>query len=142
MLGNKDEYYYKEVKDYIENNKMQEFVFVHDKCTRDEWVELSINYDIMISNPFIDNTPVSLIEGMALGMCIVCTNVGGIPFLIEDRKHGILINNDSSDDLVTAINNLLNDPDLVVSLSQNGREKAEKHSWNLIKSQWLNLINS
>ena len=45
-----------------------------------EWIELSKDYDVFINTTNVDNMPVSVIEAMALGMPIVSTNVGGIPF--------------------------------------------------------------
>ena len=42
--------------------------------------------DIFLNTTNIDNTPVSVIEAMACGSCIVSTNVGGLPYLLENKK--------------------------------------------------------
>src|SRR5690606_41312383 len=61
------------------------------KLKKKEWIKLSAAYDIFINTSDIDNTPVSVIEAMALGLPVVSTNVGGIPYLIEEGKTGLLV---------------------------------------------------
>lgn len=43
-----------------------------------------------------DNKPISVIEAMACGLCIVSTNVGGISYLLEDEKDALLVPPDNS----------------------------------------------
>ena len=52
---------------------------------KEEWIDLSKDYDIFINTTNFDNMPVSVMEAMALGLPVVSTNVGGLPYLIEDR---------------------------------------------------------
>ncbi|MGL4518494.1 MAG: glycosyltransferase family 4 protein, partial [Phocaeicola sp.] len=61
------------------------------KLTPKEWGQLSEKYDFFINTTHFDNTPVSVIEAMGLGLGVVSTNVGGIPFLIEHAKEGWLV---------------------------------------------------
>jgi glycosyltransferase involved in cell wall biosynthesis len=141
MLGNKDEYYYQEVIEYIEQNSLQAIVDIMPKMPREKWITLSSNYDIMISNPIVDNTPVSLIEGMALGMCVISTKVGGVPYLVSD-KEVVMIDSDQPQQLSDAILGLLNNPELAHNLSINGRKKAEEFDWLCVKKQWINILLS
>ena len=60
------------------------------KLRKKHWAELSKNYDFFINTTSIDNTPISVIEAMSLGLAIISTNVGGMPMLIEDHHDGIL----------------------------------------------------
>jgi glycosyltransferase involved in cell wall biosynthesis len=110
------------------------------KLSKHEWISLSNDYDIFINTTNFDNTPVSLIEAMALGMPIVSTNVGGIPFLIDNEKTGILVNPNSKNEMISAIENLLNSPENIQKLSQNARKKAESFDWEVVKEQWKTLL--
>ncbi len=56
-----------------------------------EWIALSADYDIFINTTNFDNTPVSVIEAMALGLPVVSTDVGGMPHLINHGQDGWLI---------------------------------------------------
>ena len=61
------------------------------KLSKQEWRDLSKDYNVFINTTNFDNTPVSVIEAMALGIPVVSTNVGGLPFLITDKVDGVLV---------------------------------------------------
>ncbi len=46
--------------------------------------------DIMLSAPKIDNMPVSLLEAMNAGVLVISSNVGGVPYMIEHGRTGLL----------------------------------------------------
>ena len=140
MLGNKSDYHFNDVQKYISENKLEKFVTLLPKCTRDEWVELSADYDIMISNPNIDNTPVSLVEGMALGMCLISTKVGGVPYLVKEDQVRLINSNDDKA-LAEEIRMLLDNPAIANQLSYLGRKKAEEFDWLKVKSMWVKILS-
>ena len=53
------------------------------KLTKEEWINESKQYDIFVNTTHFDNMPVSVVEAMSLGLAVVSTNVGGIPFLLN-----------------------------------------------------------
>jgi glycosyltransferase involved in cell wall biosynthesis len=110
------------------------------RLSKNEWISLSTEYDIFINTTNFDNTPVSLIEAMALGMPIISTNVGGIPYLINDQENGLLVEPNSKEAMIQAIETLLNDFTLAQKLSQNARKKAESFDWETVKTQWNLLL--
>jgi glycosyltransferase involved in cell wall biosynthesis len=108
--------------------------------SRDEWTKLSVGYDVFINTTNFDNLPVSIIEAMALGMPIVSTNVGGLKFLVEHNRNGLLVNPDNEQEFVDAINKLMDNPELLQTLSFNAREFATKFDWDHVKHQWNDLL--
>ena len=106
------------------------------KMTKAEWIAYAKNFDVFINTTNVDNTPVSLIEAMALGLPIVTTNVGGLPFLLEDEKQALLVNPNDEDAMTNAILSLLHDKNLAQKLSQDGRQLAETFDWEVVKHQW------
>lgn len=125
--------------DYCKEIEVFEKVKVTGKMEKLDWLKLSSEYDIFINTTKVDNTPISLIEAMALGLPIVSTNVGGIPYLIEDRIDGILVE-DSAQDMYNSIIELIQNPTLAEKLSFNGRIKAESYDWSEIKLKWKLLL--
>ena len=89
-----------------------------------------------------DNHPVSVIEGMALGLPVVSTNVGGLPFLIENNKDGILVNPGNKEEFVISIEKLISDNKLATDLAVNARKKVEEFDWEVVKLKWFDLIDS
>jgi len=69
------------------------------KLKKKNWTGLASKFDIFINTSNIDNSPLSVIEAMALGLPVITTNVGGIPFLIDHKVDGILIDKNAPDDL-------------------------------------------
>jgi glycosyltransferase involved in cell wall biosynthesis len=97
--------------------------------------------DIFLNTTNIDNTPVSVIEAMACGLCIVSTNVGGIPYLLEDGIDALLVPPGDAPAMAAAVNRILSDPSLAKKLSTNARKKAETFSWDVVYPQWVSLLN-
>ena len=110
------------------------------KLKKEDWINLSQGYNIFINTTNFDNLPVSVIEAMALGLPIVSTNVGGIPFLIEDEKNGLLVRENDVQHMADQIVRLLNDPQLVIELSLNARKTVEQFDWEIVKKQWKTLL--
>ena len=104
-------------------------------------VPLQLNQnDIFINTTNVDNMPVSVIEAMACGLCVVSTNVGGIPNLIMDNREGLLVSPKDADGMARAIRRILNDERLAKQLSHYAREKAGQFDWAGILPQWENLL--
>ena len=140
MLGKTGGKEFHEIKTFITVNDLENNIFIKDKMPLEKWIEISRNYDIMVSNPIIDNAPVSLIEGMALGMCIISTNVGGLPHLV-DENNCILIENNNIYELSENIKKLITDSSLGSKLSLAGRTKSNEFSWPSVKSLWKKVLN-
>ena len=105
-----------------------------------DWIALSEEYDIFINTTNFDNMPVSVMEAMALGLPVISTNVGGLPFLIDHEKDGILVPPNNPEAFVNAIIELLNDPLKVQNITQNARLKVEGFDWEKVKLDWIKLL--
>lgn len=98
--------------------------------------------DLFINTTNFDNTPVSVIEAMACGLCIVSTNVGGMPYLLQNESEGLLVQRDDSLSMADAIRRLLNDSGLAQRLSRQARLKAQQFDWSVILPIWECLLSN
>lgn len=98
--------------------------------------------DIFLNTTNIDNTPVSVMEAMACGLCVVSTNVGGMSYLIEDGIDGLLVTPDDPAAMAAAVRRVLTEPGLAARLSVNARKKAEQFDWAKILSKWECLFRN
>jgi glycosyltransferase involved in cell wall biosynthesis len=112
------------------------------KLSKSDWVSLSKEYDIFINTTNFDNHPVSVIESMALGLPVVSTNVGGIPFLIKNNIDGLLVPPKDVSMFVKGVNQYISNPDIAKNISLTARKKAEGFSWQEVKFKWHEVINS
>ncbi|MBF8150996.1 glycosyltransferase family 4 protein [Winogradskyella sp. F6397] len=111
------------------------------KLTKTEWLELSKGSNVFINTTNFDNTPVSVIEAMALGLPVVSTNVGGLPYLISDKEDGLLVPPNNTDAMVNAIIKLKSDEHLKDKLVTAARSKVENFAWDSIKIKWERLLS-
>jgi glycosyltransferase involved in cell wall biosynthesis len=105
-----------------------------------KWLELSNGYDVFINTTHIDNTPISVMEAMAMGLPIVSTNVGGIPYLLENEKDSLLVNDNDVQVMANSIIRTLENQSETFIRVQNARKKVESFDWNSVKKLWNNLL--
>lgn len=110
------------------------------KLSKKQWTDLAKEHDIFINTTHFDNTPVSVIEAMALGLPIVTTNVGGIPFMLTNGENALLVADNATGAMVQAIETLLLDVHLVQKLTINAKALAGSMDWQNVKLQWHQLL--
>jgi glycosyltransferase involved in cell wall biosynthesis len=108
--------------------------------SKTEWHELSNNYDIFINTTTIDNTPISVMEAMALGLVVVSTNVGGMPYLIADNETGILVESNNIDDMVRAIEKITSNHLQGSKITSEARRTVEQFDWSVVKESWKAVL--
>jgi L-malate glycosyltransferase len=96
--------------------------------------------DIYINTNHVDNMPVTIVEACAMGLPVVATAVGGIPDLLTDGETGLLVPDNDDQAMTAAIHRLLNEPALATRLSTNGRQLAERSSWEKVQPLWEQLF--
>ena len=106
------------------------------------WRDLSEDYDIFVNTTDVDNTPLSVLEAMALGLPVVSTSVGGLRYLVTDGVDGFLVERDSPRQFVEQINRLIEDPELVAKMTWNGRNTAEQCSSDSVRRAWNELLRT
>jgi len=107
------------------------------KAAVPEWLDKG---DIFINTTNVDNTPVSVLEAMACGLCVVSTNVGGIPYLLEHENDALLVPPDDPKAMAEAVRRILTEPELAKRLSANARSKVEGFDWSVVLPQWECLL--
>lgn len=105
-----------------------------------DWISLSSRYDLFINSSQFDNLPVSLIEAMALGLPVVSTNVGGIPYLIQHNNNGLLVNPNDAQQMAAQIISLLEDQQQVDRLTKSALMTAQQLDWEIVKPLWMQLF--
>lgn len=111
------------------------------KLKKKHWAQLSKNYDFFINTTSIDNTPISVIEAMSLGLATISTDVGGMPMLIENHHDGILVPEEDVEAMVSEISAIIENPEKGRLLCLNARKKVETFDWHAIKDEWNSVLN-
>ena len=109
--------------------------------SKTEWIKISRDHDIFINTSKIDNMPVSIIEMMALGLPIVSTDVGGIPFILEHGKNSLLVKNNDVQNMAYQIKYLIDKPYFASQISMRAFEDSKSFSTDLVIPEWSKIIN-
>jgi glycosyltransferase involved in cell wall biosynthesis len=96
--------------------------------------------DVFLNTPRIDNVPISLLEAMACGLCVVSTDVGGIPYLVERGRDALLVPADDDAAMAAEVGRCVREPELAARLSAAGRRLAERHDWANVLPLWEDLL--
>jgi len=90
-----------------------------------------------------EGLPLVLLEGMACGLAIVASNLGGIREVIQDGINGLLFPMGNGKELASKIIYLIKNPEAATEMGRISREKAVSH-FSLIKNiqSYLELYES
>ncbi len=141
MIGSYDKKNYNKIMDYVALNKLNNNFKYMGLLTKDEWFELSNDYDIYLSTTNIDNTPVSLIEAYNLGMVVASTNVGGVPYICENNNTGILFDPVDYKKAAKHILNFFNKKNLP-NICENGFKYGKRFQLDNVINDWYNIIDT
>ena len=98
--------------------------------------------DIFINTTNMDNTPISVLEAMACGLCVISTNVGGISYLLKHEENALLVPSNNPETMVLAVNRLINEEGLAEQLSINAYNNVQNYNWPIILLQWEKLLKT
>ena len=79
--------------------------------------------DIAVSSSDFEGSPLSVMEYMEAGKPVVATRVGGVPDLIDDGVHGLLVARQDPDAFAAAVAQLLRDPERAREMGRRGQER-------------------
>ncbi len=110
------------------------------RLTKEDWTKLAEDYNIFINTTHFDNTPVSVIEAMALGLPVVSTNVGGIPYLLEDQITALLVCDNDTEAMAAAVIELQQNEALKKNIVKNAHQMVQEFDSEKVKLQWLEIL--
>ena len=96
--------------------------------------------DIFLNTARIDNLPVTVIEAMACGLCVVTTDVGGITYAFEHGRDALFVPSGDPDAMAAAVMRLLSDGALAGRLSASARATAERFALPAVIAEWRQVL--
>jgi glycosyltransferase involved in cell wall biosynthesis len=93
--------------------------------------------DVCILPSRFEGFGIALLEAMVCEKPVVASNVGGIPYIVEDGIIGFLFEPDKVDDLANKMIILLKDEKLRKRMGDAGREKAKEFTWERVAEKTM-----
>jgi len=106
-----------------------------------EMAALYQSADLVINPTKVDNMPNSLLEALASGVPIVSTDVGGIPYIVENNKTAVLVPPGNPELMAREVVRVLSDRALIANLIHNGLALVPSFSWPNLRELWLSTYN-
>jgi glycosyltransferase involved in cell wall biosynthesis len=95
--------------------------------------------DLYLQTPNIDNMPASVLEAFASGCPVVATNAGGVPAILTNGLHGLLVPCNDHQAAAEAMIRLLEDPALARRIADAALDSCARYQWSSVRSQWVAL---
>jgi glycogen synthase len=129
-------------------------VWIQEMLPKDKVITLYTHAAIFVCPSVYEPFGIINLEAMACETPVVASAVGGIPEVVEHGETGLLVPpevlgpteveprhpEEFSRDLATAVNRLLDDPDLRARMARAARARVEEHfSWTSIARQTLDF---
>ncbi|UCC58559.1 MAG: glycosyltransferase family 4 protein [Candidatus Bathyarchaeum sp.] len=103
--------------------------FVPDR----EVIDLMTSADVLVVPSIYEPFGIVALEGMATGVPVVASQVGGLSEVIEHNRTGIFVYPKSPESIAWGIDRILSDPDRARWLTENAKDKLEKaYSWEAV----------
>lgn len=106
------------------------------KIANDKMPEIYNQADIYLNASIVDNMPLSFIESFACGLPIVSYATGGIPYIVENGKTGILVEQKNFKALANEALKLLENEDLAQQIISEAHAEVKKYSFAEVKESW------
>lgn len=98
--------------------------------------------DIFINASRLDNMPVSILEAFACGTPVVTTAAGGIRYLVEHERTGLMCEPGAWQSLAECVLRLLREGALASRIAANAYEESRKYRWESVRGEWLAAYRS
>ena len=93
----------KELNEIIQENELQNKVYLLGYCDHNTVLSIIKSSDVFVMPSQSEGTPIALLEAAALGKAIIASDVGGIPELVSNGEHAILIPPSDHEALIQAL---------------------------------------
>lgn len=140
-VGNNAEGYVDTVSKQIKKNGCENHI--HLLPARRDVHEYIKNYAMFVSSSDFEGMSNSMLESMALGLPVICTDcpAGGARAVIRNGENGILTPVGDTNALYFAMKKLAENPDYAEALGKNATKIRTEQSIEKIITKWMDMIN-
>lgn len=110
-----------ELKKKINEMGLERSVILQGHCN--DIIPILQAIDIFVLTSFNEGLPMSLLEAMSVGTVPVCTNVGGVPEVIDDKINGFLVESNNAKQLSEVLMLLQSEEELMRQIGASALSK-------------------
>jgi glycogen(starch) synthase len=119
-----------------QGRKIQFTGFASDR----EVINLMSSADVLVVPSIYEPFGIVALEGMATGVPVVASKVGGLSEVIEHDRTGLFVYPKNPDSIAWGVDRILSDPDHAKWLAENAKEKLHKaYSWEAVAMKTVDV---
>lgn len=128
---------------YKKDNGLGDFLHLHGWQEKENVLKIVNNSDVFILPSDAEGFPNSLLEAMALGLPVICTNVGGVSDSLLDGVNGFLLESNDFTTISKAMEKYLVTPEIIPeqslsSLSIYKENHDRRQNCEILLNQFIN----
>ncbi len=131
-----------ELKDYVSSKGLNNIQFLGFKSGDEKWQLLRNSLCLVLPSEWYENFPVTVLEGYMASKPVVASRMGGLPYIIDDGKSGLLFEAGKANELAQKIQRLADNPADAASMGARGRSLSEtKYGPDQAYSNLMNIFS-
>jgi glycosyltransferase involved in cell wall biosynthesis len=137
-----DKRYYDTMVNYIESSPCKDNIQLMVNLPQEELYSLYERGKIFALHSQEESQGIVFAEAMAVGLPVVATNVGGVPYVVHDKENGLLSNYADVETFANNLSKLLSDGEMCLQMAQKNKLEAINYKWSTIADRILELYNT
>lgn len=134
-----DKAYYEQLKQKISESKYKNGISLEANLPREELLKAYAVAKLFVLHSREESQGIVFAEAMATGLPVVATKIGGIPYVVEEGKSGLLCPYGDVNVMAQSAELLLTDENMWKEFSFNAKEVAKGYSWTDIAERIVEL---
>ena len=131
--------YLNQLQDAIQKSEYRKDITLYMDLSNQELWTLYKQAHIFVLHSEEESQGIVFAEAMATGLPIVSTKVGGVPYVVEHDKNGLLSDYGNVEIFAEHMLCLMNDMEKWQSMSETSRRASQKYHWVVIGERVLRL---
>jgi glycosyltransferase involved in cell wall biosynthesis len=115
---------------------VEQLVFLpHDRLPA-----LLADADLFIFASSCENMPITLLEAMAVGLPIACSNRGPMPEVLDDG--GVYFDPEDAHSIALAVEEIIQSPELRVTLAKQAKAISQQYNWSRCADETFSFVTN
>ncbi len=127
-----DPNYIKKIEQLIATHNLASCVTLLINAPRAKILDMLSEASVFVLHSREESQGIALCEALAVGIPVVATNIGGIPYVVTNETDGFLVPYGDVQAFASAITKILGDRQLRATMSAKAHQNSQRFNWNTI----------
>jgi len=114
-------------QEIVRSDPYKQFVHTLGHVHHDGLPSILAGSDLFVFASSCENLPITLLEAMAVGLPIACSNRGPMPEVLDDG--GIYFDPENAESIASAIETMIKDEKLRITIAQRAKVLSDQYTW-------------